>query len=149
MAAPAPPAAPAEYTFSIEDVFGLIDRALMPFYSDQNVKVNISHENDNNNGNNNNGNNNNGNNNNGNNNEVQTNVPELSFIMRAIGSEMADRWADKEKVLEGMHKVLNDDYYDDFTFDLDAFVAKISYGFGGGSRRKSSRKSRKTRKLRR
>ena len=143
MAAPAPPAAPAEYTFSIEDVFGLIDRALMPFYSDQNVKVNISHEN------NNNENNENNNNNNNNNNNGKTNVPELSFIMRAIGSEMADRWADKEKVLEGMHKVLNDDYYDDFTFDLDAFVAKISYGFGGGSRRKSSRKSRKTRKLRR
>ena len=63
MAAPAPPAAPAEYTFSIEDVFGLIDRALMPFYSDQNVKVNISHEN-NNNENNENINNNNNNNNN-------------------------------------------------------------------------------------
>jgi hypothetical protein len=128
--------------YSITDVFSIVHEALWTFYEKETVKITYEKYNDNN------------NNEDNDNNEANENegerildVPTLEFIMNRIGHEIADRWSSSKKALEGMHLAL-DVYgdYSDFTFDVDAFVGKISYR--GGSRRKS-RKSRKTRKLRR
>lgn len=114
----------ADKKYSIEDLFNIVHRALMPYYD--NETVNISYEK--------------------NDVEETSNVPTLEFIMNSIGHELADSWTStKEEAVEGMHKGLDGyGYYGEFTFDIDtSSIGKIPSR--GGSRRKL-RKSRKTRK---
>jgi hypothetical protein len=110
--------------FTMEDIFNIVHNALSPFYSNKTVNVeqeDMDGETE------------------------RLEVPELEFIMHAIGQELSpiNGWTEEvEDVLGQMHKALDDRDYQEFTFSLEKPTALVSYSRGGG--RRKTRKSRKS-----